>query len=131
MTTKNSFNLAADKVVAMKEWRQKTNALYKAELTTGEKIFLNAVDRPLSVLFGLGLAAKNMFNSKSSTGTYLDEKTFSLYVSGAALNDIIQQGQPLVVNRKFQDKIDDIATRAFDASADVSQQPIMKKLKPL
>lgn len=129
----NSFNLEAGKIVANKEWRQKTKVLYRAELSATEKAHLYLVDRPLSAVAGVAMGVRDIFNKKGSKGAYLNTEPFGLYVSGAFLNDLMSDSwlQPLMLDKKFQAKINALAAKAFEQCEDVSQKPIMKSLKPL
>jgi hypothetical protein len=127
-----SFNVATDKVVRMKEWRQKTKALYKEELSVGEKLFMNLIDKPMSLIGGLVIGAKGVFNKKSKiNGAYFDAEHFSLYASGAYLQQTISAAESFLLNKKYQEKINGLAAKGFEQSEDVSAKPIMQRLKPL
>jgi len=132
----NSFdNLPADKVVRLKEWKQNTKALYKAELSTGEKLFMNVVDKPLSVVAGFAIGIKSRFNKKSKIeGNYFDPQgSFGslLYVSGTAAQQTLEAAQGFMLNKKYQDKINSLSAKGFEQSEDVSSKPIMQRLKPI
>lgn len=127
-----SFNLASDKVVQLKEFRQKTKALYKAELSVGEKLFLNLIDKPVSAVAGAVIGLKGAFDKKSKiSGAYFDDEHFSIYMSGAYMQQAMNNVQGFMLNKKFQEKINGLAAKAFEQSEDHSDKPIMQRLKPL
>ena len=130
---KEAFNSQADKVVWMGEFRAKTKALYKSELTLGEKIFLNAVDKPASVLAGVIIAVKDIAQKAKQEGAYIDPSAFRMYCSGAFMAAAMEKTEKthLQFGSSFQAKINDIAARAFDACEDYSKKPELKNFKPV
>jgi hypothetical protein len=125
------FNLAADKVVAFKELRQKRTALYRANLSTTERIYLNAVDKPFSAVIGLGIAIKRAVKGEKTEGSYIEPGTFNMYVSGAFMNATMKDAKPFLSSTAFQTKINDLFTQAFEQCEDVSKTPKMQALKPV
>lgn len=126
-----SFNIAADKVVSLKEWRQKTNAHYNETLTTSEKVFLNLVDKPLSVAAGLAFGLKAALSGNGMKGAYFDTATSATYVNGAYITALANDYKRTALNQKFQNKINSLAVKAFDECEDYSQSSLMQRLKPL
>lgn len=123
-TYSSKFNLAADKVVAMSELKAKTNALYKTELTTGEKAFLYLVDKPASIVAGLVMAFSGKAASKS--GAYFDTDGLKMYVSGGYMNSVIDNA-PFTASKAFDAKTHELTAKAFDQCEDHSKKPIMQK----
>lgn len=64
-TTQTGFNEAAGKIINLREWAQKTKALYATNLTFGEKVILYAIDKPFSVLAGTVMAIKLKLDEKA------------------------------------------------------------------
>ena len=123
------FNdVATDKVVSTKEWRQRTNKLYAENLSIGDRVFLNLVDRPVSFAAGVALAFHD--KSKKSPGLFIDEGNFKFYVSGEYVKEVLSK--PLFsASKTFDAKINALAEQAFDECADISKTPKMSSLKKL
>lgn len=125
------FNAAAGKVVAFKELRQKTNALYKQELSLGEKFFLYAVDKPASVVVGIYAGIRQVITGDKPEGAYISTSPFGVYATGGYLAAQMEKAAPYMPNKKFQEKINGMAARAFEQCEDHSQKPVMQTLKPV
>ncbi len=126
-----AFSEAADKVVSMSELRKKTKAIYKAELSVGEKIYLNVVDKPASLLVGSVIAIKNAIKGTKPEGGYVDDSNFppKMYISGAFMAATLDSNPPLTP--KWDAKLIEMTKRAFDQCEDVSKTPKMQALKPI
>lgn len=128
-----TFNDVAGKIVSYKELRERTNAIYKTELSLGEKLFLNLVDRPGSLILGTILAVKDAITNKKRPATYVDTQPFppKMYVTGAFMASIIKDATRLSITPGWDAKMVRLTKRAFDACQDFSQTPKMQALKPV
>lgn len=126
-----SFNVPASKVVRMSEWKQKTNALYQTELSTGERIYLTVVDKPLSLLLGLGIGLKAAFSGAGMPGVYINRQDSEAYVSGVFLEQLVDTCSRFTFNTRHQAKLNGLVVKAFEQSEDHSKKPIMQRLKEL
>jgi hypothetical protein len=120
------FNDAADKVVSFKEMRQKTKALYKAELSLGEKFYLYAVSYPLSPIQAIAALVHG-----KPEGSYIDDQKFppKLYANGAYMAAILKSSE--AVSPKLEGKLNELSAKAFEQCEDISKTPTMKALKPV
>ncbi|MFH1158797.1 MAG: hypothetical protein V1721_07990 [Pseudomonadota bacterium] len=131
-----SFNYAANKIVDTDECFQKAIALYKKELSIGDKLFLGFVDMPLSVMAGVALGVKGWFNKEVREGLYVAKNSKKIYASGAhkqKVRDFTSRFIPLNrLNKGYQDRIDRLDEKAFEQSKNYSEDPvIMRRLKSL
>ncbi len=122
-----SFNLAAEKVVALKELKQKTDALYKTELSFGDKCFLYLVDRPASIVVALISAVKG---STPKKGAYVDMKELRMYGSGEFIMNSYKHA-PFTLSKAFDQKTLALTQKAFEQCTDHSQLPVMSRLQAL
>lgn len=123
------FNVVADKVVNLRELNKRIAEAHAANLTSGEKVFLKYVDKPLSLIAGLIPS----FNTprKGMTGVYFDTRNPCFYVSGVALNRTFAKAAAFTLVPGFQDKTNKLTAEAFEQCEDLSQKPIMAKLTAL
>ena len=125
-------NVAENKVVAAREWAERTKFLEKKELSIKEKLLLNIIDKPLSAAEGLANGIKGIFNKSSEpTGSYFSERPFRIYFSGLFLKELEKNGESFIWNKKLQDKIHALEAKAFEQSKDYSKDPIMQRLIPV
>lgn len=129
---KNTFNAVADdKVVSFKEWKAATKAKYKSELTFGEKLFLNTVDKPKSAWAGLKVAAAIAKGTISADGFTKDPRGTDKFMSGKAYKAMVTFMLRDAASSAFQKKINTLATEAFQQCPDVSDTPAYQRAVPL
>ncbi len=127
----DSFNPEASQIVSMKEWKQKTFALYKSELTIAEKLYLNCIDKPLSATFGLFSGIKAAMQGEKREGVFFDPVERRIYASGACLKSIVKDMEAIHFRPKFQAKINGLATKGFEQCEDQRGKPVMQRLQAL
>jgi hypothetical protein len=128
------FNVAADKVVNLIEWKIKSRLLLNAELSAKEKLLTYLIDTPLSTVAGVGIMLKGIFNKKSRAGISVDKKhptLLGLYTTGAAATQMMKLADKFIFNSKRKAKIYDLCQRGFEQSEDVRAKPVMQRLKAL
>lgn len=117
---KIQFNVASEKIVQLDEFVHKVNARYKQELSFTDQLFLNLVDRPLSMVAGMMMAFKIAAEPETrGAGFLIDPITREKYVDGSALN-LMMNNMPYSINKKFDQKLCDIAVRTFNECEDYS-----------
>lgn len=127
------FNDVAGKVVSYKELRERTKAIYKTELSLGEKLFLKCVDKPVSLVLGGVLAVKDAITHTKRPVCYVDTQSFSprMYVTCAFMASIVKDATRLSFTPGWDAKMVRLTKRSFDACQDFSQTPKMQTLKPV
>ena len=130
----NSFNVAADKVVNLMEWKIKSRLLFNREFSAKDKFLSYLIDTPLSSAAGVGMMIKGLFNKKSRAGVYIDKKhptLMGVYTSGAAATGMMKLADKFIFSAKRRAKFQDLCQRAFEQSEDVRSNPVMQRLKVL
>jgi len=133
------YNVPADKVVSLKEVRARGKQLLKANLSLGEKAYLNVVDKPVSVVIGLTRGIKQVFNSRATCaklialntdgtpGVYRGEK--GAYVTVATLEHLVQGSERYTLSKSLQAKITGAAVQAIQEARDYAADRAAGKLK--
>lgn len=135
------FNCAADKVVAMKEWRAKAKALAKSNLSRIEKVLMNLMEKPLGAVVGLKTAAQIMtnpavrdtyeaLNADGSLGIYEDDDGEG-YVSVATIQEMMRDIGRYTPNKKLQAKLTGFTVQAVEEAKDYAPDVTSGLLQPI
>ena len=130
----NSFNVAADKVVNLIDWKIKSRLLFNREFSAKDKLLSYLIDTPVSSAAGVGMMIKGLFNKKSRAGIYVDKKhptVMGVYTDGAAATRMMKLADKFIFNSRRKAKFHDLCQRAFEQAEDVRTNPVMQRLKPL
>jgi len=132
--TSHSFNVSADKVVNVAEWKLKSRAILNKEFSAREKLATYLIDTPVSTVIGVGLVIKGVFNKKSRAGISVDtqrKSAFGLYTTGAKASDMMGAVEHYIFSKKRKEKIYALSQRGFEQCEDARSKPVIQRLKPL
>lgn len=137
---RDAFNhLPQDKIVSMQEFRRLSHPLY-GQLKLGDRLYLSAVDRPLSAMAGLSIAFRLMtdrrlraefeaINADGSCGYYNGAQ--GAYVSVGSMVKMLEKAEGVLANPGFQSRLNEKIVQALDACTDCKGGVMWGSLTPI
>lgn len=123
MSTNSKIFNASSKIVSTKELNKHIKQFNKQELTFGQKIFRFTVDMPASFIATIRKVIKltsflererlKELNSDGTVGFWQD-KDGNNFVTQETFNDMLDYNLRSVPSKKFQEKTNEIARKAFN-----------------
>lgn len=132
-TVQQEFNLKADKLVSMNEYRARLNKAYKEGLTFPEKLRLYLLDKPKSIFVALGIVRRAVNEGDHDAvdflkGMYSDPDTKEMYAKGSSIQYLINMDLSEAANSAYSKKLTEMSVQCFRACKDYSKSDIGKKM---
>lgn len=132
-TVQQEFNVKADKLVSMKEYRARLNKAYKEGLTFPEKLRLHLLDKPKSIFVAIGVVRRAVKEEDQDAvdfvkGMYTDPDTKEMYAKGSSIQYLINMNLSEVANSVYTKKLTEMSVQCFRACKDYSKSDIGKKM---
>lgn len=127
-SSKAPFNIAAEKIVDLKELKTTLEEIYTDELNVLERAAVYGLARPMGFAAGLYIGFSTVAKREDPSFLGYRDANDNKYVSGENILQIRDKMGFLVTNTKFQEKLDEIGLRAFDACTDHSDKLAQRKI---
>ena len=132
-TVQQEFNLKADKLVSMNEYRARLNKAYKEGLTFSEKLRLRFLDKPKNIFIGLDIILRAASDEDQDAlnavkGMYTDPDTEEMYAKGSSVQYFINMKLSESANSAYSKKLTKMSVQCFRACKDYSKSDIGKKM---